>query len=210
MRKPLIHTAVAIGALLGVGVALSGQSSSMPMADKAMVDKYLAGWKARPREVAQKMIGKYGQPQEATPQRLIWHNNRPWKVTELVDEEIPHDFPMPHHDMLYQAIAYRVADSDKVESLFQYDGSVIVERTKGELAARCDKEEANFLAINLAHDIVTGKRNVEDARKFYADSIMAMMKGKPGEYLEGFRFQLPQGSQGDRDKPTMSAMPAAK
>jgi hypothetical protein len=33
---------------------------------------------------------------------------------------------------------------------------VIVERTKGELSARCEGEEANFLAINLAHQIVTG------------------------------------------------------
>ena len=82
------------------------------------------------------------------------------------------------------------------------DGSLILERTKGEISARCDKEDANFLAINLAHDIVTGKRSVDDARKFYADSMMAMMKeNKKNEYLQGFRFTVPSGDQGDRDKP---------
>lgn len=76
-------------------------------------------------------------------------NNGPWKRSELVNEEIQHDFPKPHHDMLKQAIAWKVP-AGKFDDLAEYDGSIIVERTKGEVAARCDKEEANFLAINLA------------------------------------------------------------
>ena len=62
-------------------------------------------------------------------------------------------FPAPHPDVMKQAIDYRVA-LDKYDDLAMYDGSVIVERTKGELAARCEMEGANFLAINLAHDVV--------------------------------------------------------
>jgi hypothetical protein len=147
------------------------------------------------------MIKKYGQPQEVTSKRLVWHQNGPWRFTELVNEEIPHSFPMPHTDMLYQSIAYRIEPED-ADELIQYDGSIILERTKGEIAARCDKEEANFLAINLAHEIATGKRSVDDARRFYAESIQMMMKtGKPNEYLQGFRFTPPTGDQGDRDKP---------
>ena len=44
----------------------------------------------------------------------------------------------------------------EVLDLARFDGSVIVERTRGEIGARCDKEEMNYLALNLAHDIVTG------------------------------------------------------
>ena len=33
---------------------------------------------------------------------------------------------------------------------------VAAERTKGILSARCGKEQANFLAINLANEIVNG------------------------------------------------------
>jgi hypothetical protein len=147
------------------------------------------------------MIEKYGQPQEITTNRLVWHNNGPWKHSVLVNEEIPHDFPMPHKDALYQAISYKI-DPDKADEILQYDGSIILERTKGEIAARCDKEDANFLAINLANDVATGRRSVEDARKFYADTMMAFMKqNKKNEYLEGFRFQVAKGDQGDRDKP---------
>ncbi|MGQ0560790.1 MAG: hypothetical protein ACT443_02830 [Gemmatimonadota bacterium] len=60
---------------------------------------------------------------------------------------------------------------DKFDDLAAYDGSVIAERTKGVLSARCDKEGANFLALNLAHEIVTGRRTVEDARARYAEEI---------------------------------------
>ena len=113
-----------------------------------------------------------------------------------MNEEIPHLFPKPHTDMLYQAINYRVP-SDKFDELAAYDGSVIAERTKGEIAARCDLEEANFLAINLAHDIVTGKKSVEEARKFYAEAMREM---KHPEYKQGFLFQVARTGQGDPDR----------
>ena len=90
----------------------------------------------------------------------------------------------------------------RADELLQYDGSIILERTKGEIAARCDKEEANFLAINLADDVANGRRSVDDARKFYAESMMAMMKeNKKNEYLQGLKFQVAKADQGDRDKP---------
>jgi hypothetical protein len=107
-----------------------------------------------------------------------------------VNEEIPHEFPVPHKDVFRQVIDYKV-DPGKADEILEYDGSVILERTKGEISARCDKEEANFLAINLADEVAKGRRSIEDARKFYAESMMAMMKeNKKNEYLQGFRFQV--------------------
>ncbi len=198
--------ALVVPALFAAGLVANaggGQSTAAQPQARAPLsaEQVVASWKQTPKEVAQKMISKYGQPQEVTTNRLIWHNNGPWKFTELVNEEIPHDFPVPHKDMLYQAINYKV-DSDRADELLEYDGSIILERTKGEIAARCDKEEANFLAINLANDIATGRKSVEDARRFYAESMMAMMKeNKIGDYLKGFQFKVPSGDQGDRDKP---------
>lgn len=188
-----------IASIAAVGSAQQGTKHAPMPAHNA--EQVIGKWKATPQEVAKKMIAQYGQPDEVTAERLIWHNNGPWKYTELVNEEIAHDFPVPHKDALYQAINYKV-DPAKATDVLAYDGSIILERTKGEIAARCDKEEANFLAINLAHDVATGKRSVEDARKFYADTMMAMMKeNKKNEYLEGFTFSVPSGDQGDRDKP---------
>jgi hypothetical protein len=69
------------------------------------------------------------------------------------------------------------------------------------IAARCDREEANVLALNLANERATGKQSVSDARKFYAESVAMMMKqGKPNEYMTGLRFTA-KGDHGDGDKP---------
>ena len=70
---------------------------------------------------------------------------------------------MPHPDLLEQFIDYQ-APPEMYDELAVYDGSVIVERTKGEISARCDKEEMNFLAINLANDVAIGERTPDEAR----------------------------------------------
>lgn len=160
----------------------------------------IASWPETSREVAQTMIGKYGAPNEATPSRLIWFNNGPWKRTIVYRDTVPHHFPMPHPDLLEQVIDYRVPP-EAFDALARYDGSVIAERTKGEIAARCDKEGANFLAINLAHDVATGRRTVEQAREFYAQTIQAVMQGEQPAYTQGFQFQVPRGGTGDPDRP---------
>jgi len=205
-------TVAALGAALvlpvGAGNPVSAQEMNMTMmkVDQAMVDKITSAWKAEPKMLAQKMISKYGMPQEASANRLLWMNNGPWKWTELINEEIQHDFPMPHHDMLKQVIAWKVP-ADKFDELAEYDGSVVVERTKGELSARCDKEEANFLAINLAHDIISGKRSAGDARKMYTEAVGEM---KHPQYMAGLMFQTMTGNQGDPDKATIDPMKMKK
>jgi hypothetical protein len=192
----------------GTVIALSSSAIGQPARPAAStplyrmtVEQMIAGWKSKPQEVARAMLAKYGLPEEATPVRLIWHHTGPWKRTEVVNEEIPHNFPRPHTDMLLQAIDYPVPP-EKFNQLAEYDGSVIAERTKGELAARCDMEEANFLALNLAHDIVTGIRSVAQARQFYAE---VMRERKPIEYLQGLRFQVPRSAQGDPDRELLAS-----
>jgi hypothetical protein len=177
----------------GIATSQERQQNTTPAPDQATVEQIIATWKRQPQAVARQMIAKYGQPHEATAQRIIWHNNGPWKRTELINEEIPHNFPKPHKDMLLQVINYQTP-AEKFDELATYDGSVIAERTRGELAARCDKEEANFLALNLANDIVNGKKTVEEARQFYAEAVM---EKKHPEYMQGFVFDVARTNLGD-------------
>jgi hypothetical protein len=194
-RDLLVASGVSFIALRGSAIGQPSRPAESTPLYKVTVEQMIAGWKSKPQQVARAMLAKYGLPEEATPMRLIWHHTGPWKRTEVVNEEIPHNFPKPHTDMLLQAIDYAVPP-EKFDELAEYDGSVIAERTKGELAARCDMEEANFLALNLAHDIVTGIRSVAQARQFYAE---VMRERKPTEYLQGLRFQVPRSAQGDPD-----------
>lgn len=159
-------------------------------------------WPETAKMAAQAMMDKYGDPHEHTPSMLIWHDTAPFIKTIVYKEEIRHDFPMPHKDVLEQVINHN-APIDKYDDIASYDGSVIMERTKGTIAARCDKEAANFLALNLAHDILEDKRSVEEAREYYSNAIMKMMQGEKDPYLEGLQFQLPNENINNPDETVM-------
>ena len=147
------------------------------------------------------MMQKYGDPQEITENTLVWRDNGPWSYTVIMNEETDHKFPLPHKDALLQVISYKVP-ADKFDDLAAFDGSVFADRTRGEIGARCDKEAANFLALNLANEVATGKRSVEQARKMYGEQIVALAKGKPTSYTQGLNFQAQQ-TAGDADKTTL-------
>ncbi len=61
----------------------------------------------------------------------------------------------------------------------------------------------NSLAINLANDVATGERTVEDARQFYVETAMAFMDGQSDPYVEGFVFEVREGGTGDPDQAVM-------
>ena len=151
------------------------------------------------------MEQKYGAPDGVTDFRLTWQNKGPWREIILDKQEVPHHFPKPHTDVLLQVIDYRVPP-DKFDELAEYDGSIIVERTKGTMGARCDKEEMNFLALNLAHDIITGNKSVKEARDAYAETVKQVMKGEKPEYTMKLAFQ-PQRQAGDTDVAVLKPQP---
>ncbi len=179
--------------------------------DDASVEQIIDDWPDTAQKAARTILERYGLPDEATPNRLIWHHNGPWKRTVITREEVPHNFPKPHNDVLEQFIDYQVPP-ESADDLAAFDGSVIVERTKGELSARCDKEEMNFLALNLAHDIATRRRSVDDARRAYTEKAMTwMMKRSDDEgYTEGFQLEVPTGGTGDPDETTIEETMLAK
>lgn len=187
--------------ILAVVVALAGCATTATM-PTGSADTIIAAWPATPQEVARKTMTKYGPPNEATPTMLVWHNNGPWKRTIVYRDEIPHHFPKPHTDLLEQFIDYQVP-LGKYDDLARFDGSVIVERTKGEISARCDKEEMNLLAVNLANDVATGRRSVDEARRFYADTVMQTMKGEIPPYVQGLQFTRADSRTADPDKPVL-------
>jgi hypothetical protein len=144
------------------------------------------------------MIKKYGLPNEATPSMLIWYNYGPWNKTIVHKETIPHNFPKPHPDFLEQTINYQIP-LELFDDIAKFDGSVIVDRTKGTITARCHKEPMNFLSLNLVHDIVTKKRSVQDAHLFYGETVKKFEQGIKNPYTEGFIFQLPKYNTNDPD-----------
>lgn len=159
----------------------------------------LSGWHEASQEAAQHMMDTYGEPAEMTETMLIWHETGPWKRTVIYKDATTHNFPVEHPDVMQQWINLDVPP-DYFDDLAHYDGSVVVNRTEAQISARCDKEAANFLAINLAHDIINDVRTVEEARQFYAETIQKVMNGESTEYTTGFIFDVPQEDLSNPDE----------
>jgi hypothetical protein len=149
--------------------------------------EHIRSWPEDSREAAQLVIDAHGEPDEATDSQLVWFAAGPWKRIVATKAFFRHDFPAPHIDAVESVIDYRVPP-EKFAELAKFDGSVIAERTAGEVSARCHDEQANFLALNLMHDIVTGTRTADEARAYYAKEFADYRRKKPTPYMEKLRF----------------------
>ena len=191
----------------GIAHELRGEHETQKGARHAVsmaeVEKIIEDWAVPQKNIAKQMIEKYGPPNEATQTKLFWYGNGPWKRTELSRDVVVHNWPTVHSDFLTQVIDYRVPP-EMFHLIAMFDGSIICDRTRGEVSARCDSESANVLGMNMVHEIVTGKRTVEDARKTAVESTVAYNMGRSAPYAERMLFEVPQGGTEDLDKSEIS------
>ena len=152
---------------------------------------FIADWSEASQKAAVEMMEKYGAPDEMTESLLIWRDNAPFVRTYVYSEAIDHDWPTPHKDVVEQFVHYDVPE-DMFDELAMFDGSVIAERTKGEISARCHSEFANLIALNLADDVVTGEKDVEEARDAYVEAVKAHMAGDSPEIAQRLTFEPAQ------------------
>ena len=212
MKK--ISLLLTLGTIAATGCSMNPNKSSSNQfsADKSVsssqglkentevVNRYTSGWPEASVKAATKIISKFGEPQESTSSLLIWRNVAPFKRITVYKNEVDHKFPMLHKDVIEHVVDYKVP-VDKLDELSRFDGSLIYNRTAGELSARCNDEAMNFLALNLAHDIVTGQRMVDDARTEFGKVAMDFMNGNKGPYIESLQFGR-QMNTADADQPS--------
>lgn len=160
-------------------------------------------WPAAPKDVAEKLLDHYGPPNEATRTTLFWYATGPWSRMEVTADQVVHDFPTPHTDFLSQYVHWPI-DPDRGGDLVRFDGSVLVDRTSGEVGARCDDEAMNILTLNLAVEILDGRRTVDEAREVYAETASAYMMGRDAPYAERLQFTPPSQPTNDPDESTIA------
>ena len=151
-------------------------------------------WPEASRVTARAMIAKYGQPERWNEGALTWINNGPWEKTVVYRSWWPRFLGKRNHDNLEQTIAYRVPP-EKVDDLKRFDRRLAVDQGRSQLSARSESEPQNFLALNLADEIVTEKRSVEEARDFYGKTERLSKAGKSSAYMGGLLFP----DRSDRD-----------
>lgn len=176
----------------------TGETTMGTMSGSFKLDM-IQSWPMESRQAAEAIIAKYGMPKEFTSSMLIWEKTGPWKKTVVMKDAIDHQFPVAHKDVLKQVVDYKVP-ADKMDELAQFDGSILVDRTKGEIAVRCDSEENNFVAMNLADEIIRGKKTVAQARGMLTKAAQGKLADSEGMFKQGLKFQVATSPTADPDK----------
>jgi len=166
------------------------QTASTPAAHEWAAHN-LSGWPVERQVLAAHLVTLYGNPEEITPRALTWYDNGPWKRTILYKDGDLHRFPLPHQDVLWQTINYKVP-ANKITALMSYDGSILIDRTRGELTVHCDSEAENFLTFNIANTIVTGENTVEQALAYHGQVVEGLRIKEPEEYPQKLLFKYPK------------------
>lgn len=166
----------------------------------------VSDWPERPRLAVKEMLVKYGDPVEVSSEAIIWHNEGPYKRIMVTKKEVAHDFPLPHMDFLEHTISYNVP-IDKIDDLVAFDASMTINKTQGEMSARCDLEGHNILTHNLARDIINGTKTVAQARIAFGEIVKADFGGKHPAYVEELQFTPPTEDVLYPDKPIVAGSP---
>jgi hypothetical protein len=169
------------------------------------LNQTIANWPEASKSAIKDLTKRFGLPAAVTEDMVVWNDSKPFKRSVVYREEINHMFPIQHSDVLLQTLNYRVP-LDKVSDLSRFDGSLIVDRTKGELSARNHRQEMNILAFNLADKIVRGEMTVESARREYRKNAEALMSGTTNKMLTNLNFKT-RGNTSDPDTMMQSQEP---
>ena len=133
----------------------------------------------KPEEYRKELIELIGEPSYDTDMEAGWFNpNIPEMYNEykmlirdvdkvyVIDEEIKHEFPMPHLDFVYttysvpkwqQDKGLHIIDPDLIAEFAGVTGSIIIDPLKGTVTARCGDLVANDKTIQFVLDVVDGK-----------------------------------------------------
>lgn len=171
------------GVLGGILRAVTGEQDTSSVS----LDQLTRNWHADARQAAEQLYRKYGAPAEVSTERIVWRNAGGMRAIEVRNDDVQHNFPFPHQDVVRHTIALSVPP-EKVGELAQFSGSLIVDRTKGELSARCNNEQTNLIALNLAHDIVSNRLSADQARSRFSELAQAVQQGQTPRYATGIQF----------------------
>jgi hypothetical protein len=153
------------------------------------IDELIKTWPANSKTAAKSLVEKYGMPDGMTVRSLSWNDRDPWSRVEVLREGITDNFPTTHQNFIENTVRYGVP-RDKAGELIKFDSALIVDQKAGTVAVRSNSEKSNILALNLADEIVTGKRTVDEARTFMRDTLRADMAGKSSPYTDHLLFSV--------------------
>lgn len=186
-KKQLIFIGIAIAAVIGGGAFLAHRHRA-PTMERSMA--HISNFVEGPRVTAKVLIERYGPPNTLSADTATWYERGPWKRI-TVHGEAPLSF-------LEQVVSYRVPD-DAAAPLLELNHGLRFDISAEELSATSNSESLNFLALNLAHEVSSARRDPREARDLYMRSARLSSSGKSSPYLEKLMFEphrpAPDGGQ---------------
>ena len=91
----------------------------------------------------------------------------------------------------------------------KFNGSLKLDRTRGEISARSENAAMNLLALNMAYDIITNKKDYTDARSVYGKLEMDYLNGNTNLLTQSLQF-FTHKNAADPDKTTQYNWPQAQ
>lgn len=149
-------------------------------------------WPAYSYRLARRMISRYGLPVDFTEERVVWRDNGPWKRTVVYRNPPADGLFRKTRGRLEQSVRYDFP-KDRKAALTEFDRTIEADQEEGLLTVRTDDETSNILALNLADEVLRGRRGPKDAAEFRAKTARLRDSGKSSPYLEGLLF-VPGGS----------------
>jgi hypothetical protein len=171
--------------------ATNPQASTYQQRDPQSV---IASWPQKTKSAAQALIEKYGPPDAVSDKMVSWNDKDQWSMVGVFRDAVSSSEPTTHQDFIVNKINYAVPEN-KVGDLAHFDHSLVVDQARGTLAAQGDSEQHNILALNLANEIVTGKRSVASARSFQKKTLSESMAGRSSSYNESLMFKTSPSSE---------------
>ncbi len=184
MRRSILGLTVAVCAL--VGAACSSITLRTPESRRYFAEAVTESWSDYSRLQAARLMEKYGPPDKVGHAELVWSGRAPWSSIRVWDVTPYYDSSLGDPN-LEQAVYYPVIPGQR-GALKALPGKVRASRDGTELSARGASEPANLLSINLAEEVLSGRRTPEEAADFHESTLDLSVSGKSSPYLERLLF----------------------
>ncbi len=161
----------------------AGENPQVSTEDRFVVA--VSDWPPLARRAAELIADRYGLPDVVSANELVWNDNGPWKKTAVHRRG-----PADSGEVIEQSVDYDVPRG-KAAAVAKMDLGLKIDGAHGEISVAGVSEDANFLAVNLAVEVINGVKTPKEARDFYSRTLALMGEGKSSMYTQGLLFPRP-------------------
>ena len=143
-------------------------------------------WAPPSAAAGRQLLEEYGTPDDVTPNQLTWNHRGPWKRTVVWNRKPVYLSPADLA-VMKQTVDYPLTRGEAGE-LLAFSDCLEIDLSRGELSSRADREEINYLTLNLADEIVRGRKTVSEAQIAFMRQLQLAAAGKMTPYMTGLLF----------------------